>query len=119
MLEERVSERVNLLNSAYEADDYESIAAMYTDDSKIISADYGVFEGPEGAAAYCRAGREKVGIMKMTYELLAVDQLDDLITGFGRCTYYDANDISMGTSWFMTAFREVDGQLKFYRDMGF
>ena len=119
MLEERVKEVLKLFNSLYEASDYENIAAMYTEDSKIITGDYGVYEGPEGAAAYSQGGKEKVGIMKSTYEVASVDQLDDLIAAFGRCTYYDANDTSLGTSWFMTAFKEVDGQLKIYRDMGF
>lgn len=116
MLEERVSERLDLLNKAYKAADYESLATMYTDDSKIITADYGVFDGPEAAVAFSQAGREKIGIMSFTYDVIAVAQLDDLITGFVKVTYYGANDVSMSTAFCMTTFKEVDGELKIFRD---
>ena len=102
--------------TAFEAQDAEAVAALYTDNGQLLPPDFNIMQGTEAIQAFWQGGMDS-GIASVDLEMQELDVQKRTAIEVGQATLYDPDGEVIAVCKFIVIWKRIRCTWKLHKDI--
>ena len=111
-----IEDAIEQFMTAFSESDDAAIAALYTEDAKLMPSNSDFVSGNEAVRAFWKSAFD-MGIITAKLETLEVDAMGDTACEVGKYTLFTEGEQVADSGKYIVIWKMVDGQWKLHRDI--